>query len=141
MVAERLGPPSSDTGWISPTSDVGRCPGTAVRVVRWGSLRVYFSDGPTAYGEETSHLFYFNNSSAETDEIVDIPTPRGVGLGSSVADLEAAYGDAVTVESSITFGPTFVVDPAGPGILSGTLTVATDDGVITSIAGGFGCGS
>ena len=141
IVEERLGGATEDTGWISSDSELGLCPGSVVRVIRWRSLRLFFSDGPTAYGEETPHLFYYNNNPADTDEVVDIPTARGIGLGSSVADLEEAYGDAVTVESSIAFGPAFVVDPRGPGILSGTVTLASEAGEVTSIAGGFGCGT
>ena len=140
-VSEVLGPPTSDTGWISSSSDLGTCPGSIVRVIAWDSLRLYFSDGPTEYGEGESHFFYYVNSSAEAEAEVEVGTGEGVMLGDPVARLEAAYGDRVHIDSSIAFGPTFVVDPAGPGILSGTLSLATSDGVVTSIAGGFGCGA
>lgn len=142
VVSAELGPPSSDTGWIRAHSDLGTCPGTVVRVVRWESLRLYFSDGPTEFGEEVRHLFYYSQSIAETDTVVDLSTPEGITIGSTVADLAAAYGDRLRIESSFVFGVGFSVDPLGEaGLLSGTVTHSQPDGEVTSIAGGFGCGA
>lgn len=141
-VGESLGDPSSDTGWIDSESDFGTCPGTIVRIIRWSSLRLFFSDGPTEYGDEFPHFFYVNNSRTDVDEdVVDVTTAAGIGLGSTVADLRAAYGDDLVVDSTIRFGVTFVVDPDGRGILSGTLSSSSPDGRVTSIAAGFGCGA
>ncbi|HJR93453.1 MAG TPA: hypothetical protein VJ938_13495, partial [Acidimicrobiia bacterium] len=56
-VSARLGDPTEDTGWIDATSDFGICPGTVVRLVRWASLRLLFSDGPTEFGQDEFHFF------------------------------------------------------------------------------------
>lgn len=68
-------------------------------------------------------------------------TPEGIGLDSTVADLRRVFGEEVAIEGGIQFDPRFVVDPAGPSILSGTLSGTTETDVVTSVAGGFGCGA
>lgn len=136
-----LGLPESDTGWISSISDVGTCPGEIVRIVRWAGLRTFFSDGPTEYGSDERHLFYFSQSRVEAEEPADLTTSEGIGLGSTVAELEAGYGTDVAIVTDLQFGPQFMIDPPGPNFMSGTLTGTSDDDVVTSIAGGFGCGA
>lgn len=139
-VTARLGPATEDTGWISASSDFGTCPGTVVRMVRWSSLRLLFSDGPTEFGEESYHFFYYSQSTVGTEEVLHLETAEGAGLDSTVADLKSAYGADLTIESTLRFGVSFFVEPIGPGLLSGTLTDSTDDGAVTALGGGFGCG-
>jgi hypothetical protein len=141
MVTERLEEASSDSGWIAARGEFGTCPGTVVRVVRWDSLRLFFSDGPTEFAEEGRHLFYYSQSTVEADNVLDLATPEGIELGSTVEELQEAFGDDLTIESTISFGVNFVVDPPGPGLLSGNLTASSPDGSVTSIGGGFGCGA
>jgi len=139
-VTARLGPATEDTGWISASSDFGTCPGTVVRMVRWSSLRLLFSDGPTEFGDENYHFFYYSQSTVGTEEVLDLQTAEGAGLDSTVADLKSAYGADLTIESTLRFGVSFFVQPIGPGLLSGTLTDSTDEGAVTALGGGFGCG-
>lgn len=140
-VAERLEGASGDSGWVAARGQFGTCPGTVVRVVRWESLRLFFSDGPTEFGEDVRHFFYYSQSTVETDRVLGLATPEGIELGSTVEALEEAYGDQLTIESTISFGVNFVVERPGQSLLSGNLTSSSPDGTVTAIAGGFGCGS
>ena len=140
-VTAELGEPNADSGWIGSESEFGTCPGTVVRVVRWHSLRLFFSDGPTEFGSDERHFFYFSQSTVETDEVLDLATARGIHLGSTVADLRDAYGPLVTVERNSTFGTSFAIESPGSSLLAGTLSSAEPNGEVTSIGGGFGCGA
>lgn len=140
-VIARLGNATADSGWVAARGQFGTCPGTVVRVIRWHSLRLFFGDGPTDFGEETRHFFYYNQSTVSTDEVVDLATAEDIALGSTVEELETAYGDDLSIESTIPFGVTFAVESTGPGLLSGILTASSPDGLVTAIAGGFGCGA
>jgi hypothetical protein len=140
-VIARLGNATADSGWVASRGQFGTCPGTVVRVIRWQSLRLFFGDGPTDFGEDIRHFFYYNQSTVSTDEVVDLATAEDIALGSTVEELETAYGDDLLIESTIPFGVTFTVESTGPGLLSGILTASSPDGLVTAIAGGFGCGA
>lgn len=139
-VTARLGSASSDSGWVSSRGIFGTCPGNITRVVRWESLRLFFSDGPTDFGEDGHHFFYYSQSSVEADVVIGLRTAEGIRIGSTVEELTEAYGTRLTIESTSPFGVTFSVS-GGPGLLSGTLTQSIPEGQVTSLAGGFGCGS
>ena len=66
-----------------------------------------------------------------------LATPEGIGLGTTVEFLRAAYPDVV-IEAGEEglFAPTFFVDDR----LSGRLTGADDDDLVTVIIGGDPCG-
>lgn len=140
-VQARLGQATSDSGWVTARGDYGVCPGTAVRVIRWESLRLFFTDGPTDFGEEARHFFYYSQSPAGAEAVIDLTTSAAIRVDSTVDELRQAYGDRLVIESSIPFGVTFYIDANTPGLLSGTLTASSPDGVVTAISGGFGCGS
>ncbi|MGA7272400.1 MAG: hypothetical protein WB239_15110, partial [Acidimicrobiia bacterium] len=140
-ITDRLGRPDHDSGWIrSDSPQVGTCPGTIVRVVQWHSLRLFFSDGPTEFGEDIRHFFYYNQSIVDADEQIDLATEQGIRLGSTVRALRRVYGESLTIDDSVQFGISFMVDTGGSSLLSGTLTSASPEGLVTSIGGGFGCG-
>lgn len=135
-VSSVLGPPDEDTDWI----EVGTCPGTRLRVVRWQSLQLYFSDGPTDWGPAgTDHFFTYTNS-ALLAEPLPLRTDLGVMVGSTVADLIDAYGTAAGIFDDEIFGPLFVVDPPDAGYLWGGLDGVGEGGRVLSINGGTGCG-
>ncbi len=142
-ITARLGSATSDSGWVNARGTFGTCPGSVVRVIRWGSLRVFFGDGPTGFGDGNYHFYFFSQSRAETDTVIDLRSARGIGVGSTVADLVEAYGDDVEITSSSGFGVTFIIEDDGTseGLLSGTLTESIDTGQVTSLTGGFGCGA
>ncbi|MFP3916068.1 MAG: hypothetical protein ACLFWM_14405 [Actinomycetota bacterium] len=140
-VSARLGGASSDSGWVSSRGVFGTCPGSIVRVARWESLRVFFTDGPTEFGEDATHFFYYIQSTADAAVVIDLTTVAGIGIGSTVEELTEAYGTRTAIDSSSSFGATFTVESQGPGLLSGTLTESVPRGQVTSVAGGFGCGA
>ncbi len=91
-----LGEPTSDA--TEPSfSSFGTCPGTTLRAVEWGGLAVLITDGATAYGVEGGpHFFAYLYRSGGDPSLL---TQEGVGPGSSVADLRAAYGSALQVNA------------------------------------------
>ena len=154
----RLGPPDERGTWKG-ANPFGTCPGP-VRAVRWGRLYVLFTSGPTRYqARERWHLFTYQvdairrtavdpNSSGPTPPPDPPPlrgtspkTAAGIGFGSTLAELRAAYGNRVTVSS----GPPgmvhrFQVRFGAGGALSGTLSGPGPGATVTGIAAGARCG-
>jgi hypothetical protein len=134
-----LGDPTEDTGWSAAFET---CPGPEVRIVRWVSLQAFFTNGATDWApQDTEHFFHYGNSiNAGGGEVLDLRTLAGIGIGDSIAELKAAYGDSVTVSDDPLFGPLWEVSVGGAGALWGTAGTAADTGLIDSINGGPGCG-
>lgn len=133
-----LGEPSSDT--TEPAfSSYGTCPGTTLRAVGWGGLVVLITDGATAYGIESGpHFFAYMYRS---DDSLGLATPEGIGLGSTVAEVRAAYGEQVRVNpEQEVFGPSFEVGAYGPGGVYGLLDGTDDTSTVTEVAAGQPCG-
>lgn len=128
-----IGPPTEDTGWVDPAT-ISTCDSTELRRVSWGSLATFHGDD----GEAGSRRFFTYSYGDVTDlaaEPVGLLTTNGIGLGSSVADLRAAY-QAVQVlpgEEGL-IQPSFYVDDTFGGLLSGD----TDGDVVTVVSGGSG---
>jgi hypothetical protein len=70
---------------------------------------------------------------------LDFKTEKGITVGSTVAQLKAAYGDQVVVAGRGEEGPGFTITAPG-GIMLGLLTAATDAGKIKDIQAGNYCG-
>lgn len=143
-VALAFGEPTDDTGWL-PSQDLGPCPGEFVRLVSWGELSVLFTDEVTPFAVPGARHFtswLYTGPAAPTD--AGLRTATGIGLGSSRADLEAAYGERLNVIEDDLFGPSFRVDfePDTDDVLylSGALSDAGPAGVVIGLAGGRGCG-
>ncbi|MGH2556594.1 MAG: hypothetical protein ACRDHO_12875 [Actinomycetota bacterium] len=141
-----FGPPDEDSGYIPSFSVFGTCPGEEVRGVRWKSLLVLFTEGATDFGRQGRRHFFeyrdqlFVTSGGSTDSL-GLTTAEGVGLGSTVADLRAAYGDRLEIIKHSLPGdvPRFTVE-VDTGQLSGTLTGTTRADSVHAILGGYGCG-
>jgi hypothetical protein len=69
-------------------------------------------------------------------EPVGLATEQGITVGSSVADLKAAYPDVVLAPEDDFGGPSFVIDDARTGYLTGL----GDADLVAVILGGRGCG-
>ena len=139
---EILGSPDSDTGWVPPVDSegvqvYGPCPGTLIRVVDWSNLKTVYTNAQTQWAsEDTRHFFFYSYVLFDVDDL-GLTTAEGIGLGSSVEDLQAAYADTLDVQSD-EFGDYFTVSVPEPGALWGFLT--GPDGTVMSIQGGTGCG-
>ncbi len=143
-VALAFGEPTQDTGWI-PAQDLGPCPGEFVRLVSWGELSVLFSDEVTPFAVPGARHFtswLYTGPAHPADE--GLLTGAGIGLGSTRAELEAAYADRLIVIEDDLFGPSFRVDfePDDDDFiyLSGALSEIGPGGVVIGLAGGRGCG-
>lgn len=140
-VAAVLGAPTHDSGWIEAfTSPYGVCPAPVVRGVHWDGLVLLFTQANTDFWSPgVPHFYAFHY----TDATPVLFTTEGIGIGSSLEMLDAAYG-----------GPDLVIDEAwydpSAGFWSyrlapwtglwGFATGQTFAHVVTSINGGQGCG-
>lgn len=132
-----LGESDNDSGWVDPLS-IGACAGEQARFVAWGSLYLYFSD-ESAFGHGEPHFFgYSYGSESDLEAIPEgLATTEGIGLGTTVAFLRAAYHDVVVEAGEEGLFPSnFYVDDN----LSGRLTGGNDDDLVTVIIGGDPCG-
>jgi hypothetical protein len=120
-----FGPPASDSGWIDSFSGFGTCPGTEVRGVTYGPLTVLFG-GP----DNDRTFFSWNYFDQGNGDVFGLTSPAGVGLGSSADEVAAAYADVEFFEDEV-FGETATF---------GTLFASLEEGVVTYLSGGIGCG-
>lgn len=136
-VAALLGPPDDDTGWVDPLT-IGSCPGRVARRVTWGSLDLYLGD-ESRYASGPEHLYGYSYGDVDGFEVepAGLATPEGIGPGTPVTFLEAAYPglSLVAGEEGVT-EPAFSVDES----LGGLVTDVTDEGVVTLVVGGEACG-
>ena len=137
-----VGPPTADTGWVDPFS-ISACAGTELRVVSFGSLHLTFGDvSPVLEGRR--HFFaytygsytYDGSAVAVTDQAPPgLLTENGIGLGTSLLSLEAAYPGLALNPADDFFPETFVVNDNFRGALSGL----ADDSTVVNMVGGRDC--
>ena len=152
-----LGAPGERGSWTGATP-FGTCPGP-VRAVRWGRLYVLFTNGPTRYaGGGRWHLFAYRVDATQVTKLdpghsgpappeppplrgYSPRTSAGVGFGSTLAQVRAAYGRRVEISSGepgmvsrirISFG--------APGELWGSLSGGTARATVTGLEAGAICG-
>lgn len=138
---EILGPSNEDSEWVDSFSTFGTCPGTQARLVRWASLQAFFTNGETEWAPEgIRHFFHYSHSvAAGAGDVLDLETDKGIRLGATVDELRDAYGSDVSFTDDPLFEVVWEVS-ADDGILWGSASSTEDDGLITVINGGFGCG-
>ena len=138
---ELLGPSDEDSGWVDSFSTFGTCPGTEARLLRWTSLQAFFTNGETEWAPEgIRHFFHYSHSvAAGAGDVLDLETDKGIRLGATVDELRDAYGSDVSFTDDPLFEVLWEVT-ADEGILWGSASSTEDDGLITVINGGFGCG-
>ena len=129
-----LGIPTTDSGWVDATANGIGCPGTEIRFVDWNDLSLFFTDDVTA----SRHFAAYTYGPAFSANIspFGLATDAGIGVGSSVGELRAAYPAAVILPEDEFNGPSFEIEPGLRGVLTGT----DDAGTLLSFVGGFGCG-
>jgi hypothetical protein len=153
-----LGAPDERGSWGGATP-FGTCPGP-VRAVRWGRLYVLFTNGPTRYvAGGRWHLFAYQVDAIRrtvVDPGYNGPTPppeppplrgysprtpAGIGFGSTLAQVRAAYGH----RAKVSFGePGMVhrvrVSFGAAGDLWGSLSGGTPRSTVTGLTAGAICG-
>ena len=141
----RFGPPDADTGWqLGNQTSYGVCPGDATRGVRWGALTaLFFRNAPNAEGE---WLSAYQLSSFDSSDTLGIVTPRGVTIGSTVAEIEAAYGADAEISDGAPFydGIVELTDTVpntnDQATLFGTLDGVDPTNELLFLQAGTGCG-
>ncbi|CAB4873217.1 unannotated protein [freshwater metagenome] len=133
-----FGAPSSDSGWVSAVERT--CPGTEVRSVSWGDLALLFGD-ESSVSSGRRHFFAWSYGPAPSGVAISpaglATAPPGlIGIGSTVAQIRAAYPTASISPGDELVGPSAAI---GDGLVA-FLTNTSRTGVVTSLVGGFGCG-
>ncbi len=140
-LSPQLGGPSTDTGWLLEGSGIyGECP-TPLRVISWGSLTTFHMGGPLdgtffAY----SYGFDFEEALSGVDpRNLNIATPDGIGVGSSVADLRALDADVVLDGDAAIDVWTFAIDPHENPHLRGQVSGPDETDTVLFLETSTGC--
>jgi hypothetical protein len=131
-----LGTPTFDSGW----EEAFLCPPPERRTVRWDDLWLLFTTADTDFWIGGIPHFFTYQYSGSAPELF---TTEGIGLGSTLNDLDDAYGgpDLIIEDSDLVVGAGSWTYKDAPwtgmwGLATGTAPSDT----ITSINGGAGCG-
>jgi len=143
---DTLGPPSLDTGTIETFSSYGTCPGQDLRVLEYagGALQLLFGT-PQGGDRMTFDSWVLTNDGTPSvvpraSAFLGDVTTFGLGVGTTVARLQAGLGESLTVNPGDELGgPTFRVADQSSGLF-GRLTSTDASGTVTSVQGGPGCG-
>ena len=138
-VESLLGAPDSDSGYVDSVSEFGMCPGEQVRGVRWGDLLLLFGDeSEVASGRLHFYGWRFGPVGTSMPEPVGPATDGGISLGSTVNELLAAHPSADVVNDDV-YGAGFDLDLGGRGLVSGSLSDDSPNGVVLDLFGGVNC--
>ena len=111
----------------------------ATRRLVWANFQVLVNEvTSTAGAGRPGFVGWFLGPATGT--AFDFKTEKGIGLNSTVAQLNAAYGGDVSVQGRGEQGPGFTLTQP-TGIIVGLLTLATDAGKIKNIQAGNYCGA
>lgn len=120
----RFGPPVDDR-------PLGSCPsGEVDRLVQFAELSVLIS----ATGDMARFVAW--DLGAPSGAVPRLTTAEGVGVGTTLAEARAAYGDRLELSPDDPFGPGFEVEVDGPGRLGGTLTGTSASDTVATLSGG-----
>ena len=111
----------------------------ATRRVVWGNFQVLVNEVTSMSGAgKPGFAGWFLGPLAGA--ALDFKTDKGIGVGSTVAALKAAYGPDVIVAGRGEEGPGYTITQP-TGIILGLLTSAADTGKIKDIQAGNYCGA
>lgn len=103
-------------GWDIDSDDrpdavhVPTCAGDVTRLVGWGNLTLLFTGDKGSLTFATwTYGFDPLTGSAEDVRMLDLVTPKDIGLGSSRADIETAYGDLASFSDATQSIGTIVI--------------------------------
>jgi hypothetical protein len=136
-VASLLGAPTADTGWLTD-GQLALCRGDQYRSVEWGVIRLWLVDvSPFVEGRRHFAGWEYGLEGRLGEEPQGLITVDGVGLGTRVDELRAAFPDVEVYEGEEgLFPPSFYVNEEFDGFLTGE----TDADIVTVIFGGHRCG-
>jgi len=130
LLIQALGPAEKNT-----PLPVGQACG-ATRRLQWANLQVLVNEvGSTSGAGKPGFAGWFLGAAGPN--ALAFHTDKGIGVGSTVAQLKAAYPDAIIARGEQ--GPGFNVTLPG-GIVLGQLSALTDAGKVTNIQAGSYCG-
>lgn len=109
----------------------------ATRIFTWKNFDVLVNEA-AATSATTRGLVGWNLRDGGPAAL-DLKTEQGIGIGSTLAALEAAYGDLVTVAHTAT-APTVTITTAN-GVITGDLDGAGDSSRVRSLRAGATCGT
>jgi hypothetical protein len=143
-ISALYGSPDLDSDWIPAEPNIyGSCPGQVMRAVGWGSLVIIFVNDSADPLSERFYTYtygydYTENVGGVDPRGLELTTAAGVGIGSSVAELRAAYGDRVRIAGDSDLDVwSFEIEGA---TLSGLVDGPDDSNVVTLIELEPGCG-
>lgn len=131
------GAPDEDTGWINSFSIYGTCPGTDVRVARWGNLRTFFTRNGIA--DEGEFFTWQLLGSAWGYEDMELATRSGLRVNDTRGQLDL-LSSALTVAYDDVFDFWYFYLDANPSGISGNLSSGNLGARVTFLQGGIGCG-
>jgi len=132
-VSGALGEPIGDSGW----GPDGACKAAEVQRLRWGGLEIVLARDSVDDPGQLVQWFLDGPDSIRTSWW----TLERIGIGSTVADLRAAHGDALSLEQPSDRDPAgwFDTEPVlGDGVL-GAVGNTTDSGRVLIMWAGDGC--
>jgi hypothetical protein len=134
-----MGDPDDDSGWIDSFSPFGTCPGTQVRVVRWGNVQIFNTRDNIAEDGEFFTVEVSDPAGNRADK--RIHTDEGLQWNDTRAQLQVIYGSRVTIEVADPFGFWLFFVDGNPSGIRGTLE---SNGRyyhdVFLLGGGIGCG-
>jgi hypothetical protein len=141
-IAAVLGEPTTDSGWIPAWGDYGACPEPMVRAVEWDALITLYTTAESDFWSPAGidHFFSYNYLSADSPP--NLMTPEGIGIGSTLAELNAAYPGEIEIEEAF-FDPALGFWSYRLATWTGMWGYASghaDTSTVTSINAGQGCG-
>ena len=139
-IATVLGAPTDDSGWTDSFSVYGTCPAPEVRGVHWGDFVMLLTQADTDFWSGgVPHFFAYYY----TGNVPSLLTTEGIGIGSTLATLKAAYGGSLFTIDEAFFDPntgSWTFDMQAWTGLWGYTTGQSPVDTVTSIGGGIGCG-
>lgn len=106
-ISALYGEPDLDSDWIvAEPNQYGSCPGQLMRAVGWGSLVTIFVNDTTDPLNERFFTYTYGYDYSDNQGGVDprglgLVTEEGIGIGSSGAQLAAAFGDRLQIEGDV----------------------------------------
>lgn len=131
-VSAEIGGSDGDSNDSDTPLRVPDCGSPGTRVVSWGNLVLFFVERTDASVFATwSYGFDPITGNAQDIRGLGLATPAGIGLGSTRADLAAAYGPVVEFSPDVGLDlETFTIGAPADEYLSGRLTSLEPDATV-----------